>query len=90
MGDFDYKNVCIQIKIKENLTDKRFLKFVQDWNFTMDEYMHFYESVKEDIFNSISEKIVRFFISYKEGILKPDRCGTYEPLKHLFKNEDFF
>ena len=90
MGNFDYKNVCIQIKIKDNLTDARFLRFVQDWDFTMDEHRHFYESVKGNIFNSISERIVHFFISYKEGILKPDRCGTYEPLKHLFKSEDLF
>jgi hypothetical protein len=90
MGNFDCKNICLQIKIKENLTDWRYLEFVNKWNFTMDDYLTFYESVKGTIFNEVSERIVEFFVNYKDGILRPDRCGTYDPLKHKFRNEDVF
>ena len=62
MGNFDYKNICLQIKIKENLTDYQFLDFMQNWDFTKDDYMRFYESVKGNIFNPISKKIIDFFI----------------------------
>lgn len=90
MGNFDYKNICLQIKIKENLTDHQFLDFMQNWDFTKDDYMRFYESVKGNIFNPISKKIIDFFINYKEGALKPDRCGTYDPLKHTFKSDNVY
>ncbi len=65
MGNFDCKNICLQIKIKENLTDWRYLEFVNKWNFTMDDYLTFYESVKGTIFNEVSERIVEFFVNYK-------------------------
>lgn len=90
MGQFDYKNICLQIEVKNNLTDLRFLDFLHNWDFTMDEYMHFYESVKGTIFNENSNRIIEFFLNYKNGILKPDRCGTYNPLKHRFNCGDTF
>lgn len=34
MGKFDYKNICVQIKVRENLTDQRFVEFMKTWNFT--------------------------------------------------------
>ena len=64
MGQFDYENICIQIEIKNNLTDSRFLDFVSDWDFNMNEYMHFYESVKGTIFNENSDRIIKFFLNY--------------------------
>ena len=90
MGQFDYKNICLQIEVKNNLTDFRLLDFVRNWDFTMDEYKFFYESIKGTIFNENSYRIIKFFLNYKSGILKPDRCGTYNPLKHIFNSEDIF
>lgn len=30
------------------------------------------------------------FLSYKDGIILPDRCGAYEPLAHNFNKDDIF
>ena len=54
MGQFDYKNICLQIEVKNNITDFRLLDFVRYWDFTMDEYKFFYESIKGTIFNENS------------------------------------
>ena len=42
MGNFDYKNICLQIKTRENFTDPRFVEFMKDWNFTEKEYDIFF------------------------------------------------
>ena len=34
MGNFDYKNICLQIKTREDFTDPRFAEFIKDWTFT--------------------------------------------------------
>lgn len=90
MGNFDYKNICVQIKTKNNLTDDRYLEFMKDWNFTYEEFDRFLESVKGTTYNSFSLKIIKFFLDYKIGAISPDKCGTYEPLKFKFNSEDIF
>lgn len=90
MGNFDYKNICLQIEIKDNLTDKKILDFMKNWDFTIDEYMAFFKGIKDVRFNEISNKIISFFVDYKNGLLLPDRCGTYEPLKHVFDKNKIF
>ena len=88
MGNFDYKNICLQIKTRENFTDPRFVEFMKDWNFTEKEYDIFLDTVWDSMSNKYSKKIVDFFISYKDGIILPDRCGICEPLAHNFNKND--
>ena len=38
MGNFDYKNICLQIKTREDFTDPRIAEFIKDWTFTEKEY----------------------------------------------------
>ncbi|WP_455586505.1 hypothetical protein [Bacteroides sp.] len=88
MGNFDYKNICLQIKTRENFTDPRFVEFMKGWNFTEKEYDVFLDTVWNSMSNEYSKRIVDFFVSYKEGILLPDRCGPYEPLGYNFNKDD--
>ena len=37
-GNFEYKNICLQIKTREDFTDPRFAEFIKDWTFTEKEY----------------------------------------------------
>ena len=89
MGNFDYKNICLQIKTRENFTDSMFVEFMKDWNFTEKEYDKFLDTIGDsNISNKYSMRIVDFFINYKDGVLLPDRCGPYEPLSYNFNKND--
>ena len=90
MGIFDTKNVCIDIRVRENLTDPRFVEFMEKekhWDFSEKEYMDF-ESSAGPAYTEISHRIITFITEYKDGILMPDRCGCYEPLRREFKKEE--
>ena len=87
MGNFDYKNICLLIKLKDNLTDPRFLDFMKDWNFSLQESQEFIKSAGLR-YHPIAKKIMRFFVEYKDGLLFPDKCGCFEPLKHVFNVDD--
>lgn len=84
MGNYDRKNICVQIEIKENLTDPRYLEFQKNWDFTEDEYCAFIKQIGYTATTEISERIIRFFVDYKDGVLMPDRYGAYEPLREHF------
>ena len=88
MGKYDYKNICVQIKIREDLTDPRLLDFTKDWKFTEKELDTFLDSIKGTIYNKYSKKIVEFFIKYKDGIILPERYNGYEPVKEIFNKDD--
>ena len=89
MGNFDYKNICLQIKTRENFTDSMFVEFMKDWNFTEKEYDKFLDTIGDsNISNKYSMRIVDFFINYKDGVLLPDRCGPYEALIYNFNKND--
>lgn len=62
MGNFDYKNICLQIKTRENFTDPRFVEFMKDWNFTEKEYDIFLDTVWDSMSNKYSKKIVDFLL----------------------------
>ena len=67
MGNFDYKNICLQIKTRENFTDSMFVEFMKDWNFTEKEYDKFLDTIGDsNISNKYSRRIVDFFINYKD------------------------
>ena len=62
MGNFDYKNICLQIKTRENFTDPRFVEFMKDWNFTEKEYDKFLDTIGDsNISNKYSRRIVDFY-----------------------------
>ena len=73
MGNFDYKNICLQIKTRENFTDPRFVEFMKDWNFTEKEYDIFLDTVWDSMSNKYSKKIVDFFICYLIDVAHTNR-----------------
>ena len=82
MGQWDAKNFELEILVKENLTDPRVVEFVKGWNFTIKEERAFFKSFVP--YNSTAEKIVRFFVDYKDGMLMPDKYDNREPLRMQF------
>lgn len=88
MGNFDYKNICLQIKTRENFTDPRFVEFMKGWDFTKKDYKAFFDTVRDSINNEYSKRIVDFFINYKDGMLLPDKCDAFEPIRENFNKDD--
>lgn len=88
MGNFDYKNICLQIKTRENFTDPRAVEFMKNWDFTRKESQLFFNAIWDNMSNEYSIRIVDFFINYKDGILLPDKCEPYEPIRTDFNKDD--
>lgn len=91
MGNFDDKNIILKIEIRENLTDPRYTEYINQraWHFTREDFIRFNNSIKENIWNNTSAKIIQFIMEYQNGLLLPDRCGTFEPLRKNFNRESF-
>ena len=87
MGNFDTKNIIVKIEVRDNLTDPRYVEFIKGWDFTYEEFDKFCKETK-NLYTEMAHRMVSFITDYKDGLLLPDRCGTYEPLKHDFKKEE--
>lgn len=84
------RNIIIQILVKENLTDPRYVEFRKYWNFTEEEFNRFNKTITETkkAYNELAYKIVRFLVDYKDGALVPDKYNFFEPLKKEFDKDD--
>lgn len=91
MGHFDRKNYIITVFLKESCSDRRILEWQleKDYTYTAKEVDKFFASLGQ-LYNPLAEKIVRFFIEYKDGCLRPDRWNTFEPIKHKYIASDFY
>ena len=90
MANLGTAYVSVDIGVRENLTDPRFVEFMEKekhWDFSEKEYMDF-ESSAGPAYTEMSHRIITFITEYKDGILMPDRCGCFEPLRHDFKKEE--
>ena len=56
MGKFDYKNICVQIKVRENLTDQRFVEFTKEWGFTEKDFDAFLDTIEGGACNERARK----------------------------------
>ena len=88
MGKFDYKNICVQIKVRENLTDQRFVEFTKEWGFTEKDFDAFLDTIEGGACNERARKIIEFFVEYEGGFILPDKYNGYEPIKKIFKKDD--
>ena len=86
MSIYKLKKISLQIRLKENLTDPRYLEFINkwDWNFTKKEVENFEKSIFGTEYTPMADKIFTFICEYKDGILIPDKWGLWEPLKYVF------
>lgn len=88
MGNWDYKNWLIELKLRDNLTDTRMLEFIGiDRHFSFKEYKQFEASLAMPLHTEKAEQIVRFFLEYHNGELMPDRYGGWEPVRTPFSKE---
>lgn len=83
MGQWDYKNYVLNVKVRENLTDTRAVEYMKSWDFTKKEWDIFENSILP-FYNPFAERIIRFFITYDKINLCPDLYDSWEPLKELF------
>lgn len=84
MSVYNSKEIYLKIRVKDNISDPRYIEFMKNWNFTQEDAIKFDSNTYGSCHSSVADKIITFIFEYKNGILHPDKCGTYEPLKHLF------
>lgn len=84
------KSIVLKIRLKNWLTDPRYVEFMKYWNYTMEEFDRFDKFIAETggAYNDFSYKVVRFLVDYKGGILLPDKYNFFEPLKHIFDKDN--
>ena len=90
MANLGTAYVSVDIGVRENLTDPRFVEFIEKekhWNFSKKEYRDF-DASAGPAYTEMSHRIISFITEYKDSILMPDRCGCFEPLRHDFKKEE--
>lgn len=90
MGHFDRKNYIIFVKLRESCSDSRIIdwQLERDYTYTIEDVKIFESSIIPH-YNPLAEKIMRFFIGYRDGIITPDNWNTFEPIKHNFTISEF-
>ena len=87
MGQYDNNNFIIEVKLRDNVSDTRWEPL-----FKMRPSVSFFKNYyKKNIVISYSagaERIIRFLIDYKGGILKPDKFNSFEPINKRFDEND--
>ena len=63
MGQYDYKNYVLNVKVREDLTDTRALERMMAWDFTLKEWQS-YVKLNTPFYNKSAERIILFFIEY--------------------------
>lgn len=87
MGQYDYKNYVLNVKVREDLTDTRALERMMAWDFTLKEWQA-YVKLNTPFYNKSAERIILFFIEYNKLDLHPDLYGWFEPIKTTFDIQD--
>lgn len=88
MGNYDYNNYLVIVKVRDNITDPAYMKYCvdTDMGFSIKEYLSFEKSHPSSTHPTVV-KALKFICSYSGGIMRPDKWGYGEPLKRVF-NED--
>ena len=85
MGQFDCNNYIIEVKLRDNVSDRRF-DAISIMKPTIKEFNSIQEKLVSDhpVYSEKAEEIIKFFIEYKNGSIKPDRYNNFEPVNKLF------
>lgn len=88
MGNWDYNNYIIEVRLKECVTDIRFQSLfeMKPTINQFDEYCR--KHIRTVAYNPLAERIVRFFMEYDNGLYLPDRYNNCEPIKHIFDSHN--
>ena len=84
MGNFDRKNYIVEIWSTVDMTDPKVKDFSKNWAFTRNEQNEFFFG-GNIFYHPFAERIIRFMIDYKGGVLIPDKWDGAEPLKQSFE-----
>lgn len=76
--------IGLDMEIRENPTDIRFIEFIENVEYTEDDSFKFSSSIFGTEYSLVADKILTFISEYKDGILIPDKWGLWEPLKNVF------
>lgn len=78
----------VQLFTQTDFSDASLLKFKREKDaiLTTKEYSTYLMSNK--IESEISHKLIKFFVEYDNGVLMPERCDAYEPIKDKFDKDN--
>lgn len=85
MGQFNYDNIVVDIFLRDNISDRRF-DCIESLRPSMQEYEAIEKNLcaQHPVSSMKAEELIRFFISYENGWIKPDKWNYFEPV-----NKDF-
>lgn len=87
MGLWDNKNMVLHLYTKQDFSDPRLVELTKsNTEFTVHEYIEHVNSIS-NIWNKYAENLIRFFHTYRDGMLRPDRYNTAEPIREIYEEE---
>lgn len=75
-------SIVLKVKSKKDLTDLNLLELKFKENLSINEYSEFIQSNIIESFNS--EELIHAIVSFKDGLLLPNKCDAHEPIREKF------
>ena len=84
MGQWDYNNYIVEVKLRDNISDQRF-ESIRKIKPTLKQFRVFNKELESQapVYNKRAEEIIRFFLQYRIVSLRPDKWNFYEPVNRL-------
>ncbi|MBR4818160.1 MAG: hypothetical protein IKZ72_05920 [Bacteroidales bacterium] len=81
MGQLDYNNYVIEVKLKDNVSDKRY-DLIREKKPTIKEFQELEKELlaTAPVYTKKAEDIIRFFLNYRITSFRPDKWNFYEPI----------
>ena len=85
MGQYDRNNYIIEVKLKDNVSDRRF-DAIKCMKPSIKEFKLLQSKLLSDYptYSKKAEELIKFFVEYRNGSIKPDRFNGWEPVNKLF------
>lgn len=82
---YDGNCFVLEVKLRDNVSDARY-DTLRQLKPTIQMFKKFEKKLISDhpVYSGKAEDIIRFFINYKSGIIKPDRYNSFEPINKVF------
>lgn len=87
MGQFDTNNYIVKVRLKDNVSDERWAPLYK-MSPSVKGYKYFVKNNIVISYNPTAERLIRFFIEYGGGILKPEIYNCYEPVSIPFLEDE--
>ena len=88
MGDWEKKNLVLQLYTKRDFSDPRLVEIIgQNREYTTKEFDEMVNRIPNR-WNNYAERIIRFFDTYQDGILRPDRYDWADPIRKIYHEEE--